>query len=62
MQICVETAMNLMDLYSKHLGQSTDTANMVEKLHRRVCEEVERAQQASMTRGMLELLAPGVNG
>ena len=60
--ICVEVAMNLMDLYSKHLGLSTEMAKLVEKLHRRVQDEVDRAQQACMTRGMLELLAPGVNG
>jgi U3 small nucleolar RNA-associated protein 15 len=58
--ICVEVAMNLMDLYSKHLGQSQEMSKMVEKLHKRVQEEVERAQQACMTNGMLELLAPGV--
>jgi U3 small nucleolar RNA-associated protein 15 len=60
--ICVEVAMNLMDLYSKHLGLSTEMAKLVEKLHKRVREEVDRAQQACMTQGMLELLAPGVNG
>lgn len=61
-EVCVEVAMNLMDLYSKHLGLSTDMAKTVEKLHRRVQEEVERAQQASMTKGMLELLAPNISG
>lgn len=61
-QVCVEVAMNLMDLYSKHLCLSEEMAKMVEKLHKRVHEEVDRAQQACMTKGMLELLAPGVNG
>jgi U3 small nucleolar RNA-associated protein 15 len=61
-QICVEVAMNLMDLYSKHLGLSTEMAKMVAKLHNRVHEEVERAQQACMTKGMLELLAETKRG
>lgn len=60
--ICVEAAMNIMDLYSKHLGQSVSLAMQVEKLHGRVREEVERAQQAGMTRGMLEMLAPEAVG
>ena len=56
--MCVEVSMNIMDLYSKHLGQSTILAKQTEKLHRRIKEEVERAQQAGMTRGMLEMLSP----
>ena len=60
--ICVEVAMNIMDLYSKHLPQSVDLAKQTEKLHKRIKEEVERAQQASMTRGMLEMLAPEAAG
>lgn len=58
--ICVEVAMNIMDLYSKHLAQSVDLAKQTERLHRRIKEEVERAQQAGMTKGMLEILAPEV--
>ena len=60
--ICVEVAMNIMDLYSKHLSMSVDLAKQTEKLHRRIKEEVERAQQAGMTRGMLEMLAPEAAG
>jgi U3 small nucleolar RNA-associated protein 15 len=58
--ICVEVAMNIMDLYSKYLAQSVDLAKQTERLHKRIREEVERAQQAGMTRGMLEMLAPEV--
>ena len=58
--ICVEVVMNIMDLYSKHLSQSLDLAKQTEKLHKRIKEEVERAQQAGMTRGMLEMLTPEV--
>ena len=61
-QICVEVTMNIMDLYSKYLAQSLDLAKRTEKLHKRIKEEVERAQQAGMTRGMLEMLAPGATG
>ena len=60
-QICVEVSMNLLDLYSKHLSLSIVMARAVEKLHKKVQEEVERAHEATMTRGMLELLAPGIN-
>lgn len=60
--ICVEVAMNIMDLYSKHLGQSRLLEGHVEKLHRRVREEVERSQQATMMMGMLGLLAPEAAG
>ena len=60
--ICVEVAMNVMDLYSKYLGASEGMAKQVQKLHRRVKEEVQRAQQAGMTKGMLELLAPNAVG
>jgi U3 small nucleolar RNA-associated protein 15 len=60
--ICVEVAMNVMDLYSGHLGQSRVLEKGVERLHVRVREEVERAQQASMMMGMLGLVAPEAAG
>lgn len=56
--LCVEVAMNIMDLYSRHLGQSRALEAQVDRLHKRVREEVERAQQASMMMGMLALVAP----
>ncbi|KEF62717.1 uncharacterized protein A1O9_00690 [Exophiala aquamarina CBS 119918] len=58
--LCVEVSMNIMDLYSKHLAESELLANQVKKLRERVWEEVDRAQQASMTRGMLQILSPAV--
>jgi len=58
--LCVEVSMNIMDLYSKHLAESEMLANQVTKLRERVWEEVARAQQASMTRGMLQILSPSV--
>lgn len=58
--LCVEVSMNIMDLYSKHLAESERLATQVAKLRGRVWEEVDRAQQASMTRGMLQILSPTV--
>ncbi|OJD09679.1 hypothetical protein ACJ73_10151 [Blastomyces percursus] len=54
--MCVEVAMNILDIYSGNLGQSAVVDGMVERLHARVREEVDRAQQAWMTKGMLEML------
>ena len=56
-RICVEVAMNILDIYSKHLGQSSTLAKQTMKLHVRVRQEVQRAQEAYKTKGMLELLA-----
>lgn len=60
--ICVQVAMIVMDLYSKHMGLSQNISDLVNKLHTRVQEEVGRSQQAIMTKGMLELLLPGIEG
>ncbi|KAI1910518.1 U3 small nucleolar RNA-associated protein 15 [Ophidiomyces ophidiicola] len=54
--LCVEVAMNILDLYSGHLGQSVQIDRLIEKLHRRVRDEVDRAQQAWQTKGMLDML------
>lgn len=54
--LTVEVSMNILDIYSGNLGQSVHIDNMVRKLHRRVEEEVDRAQQAWQTRGMLDML------
>ncbi|WEW60194.1 U3 small nucleolar RNA-associated protein 15 [Emydomyces testavorans] len=54
--LCVEVSMNILDLYSAHLGQSVQIDRLIEKLHRRVREEVDRAQQAWQTKGMLDML------
>ena len=59
--LCVEVSMNILDLYSKHLGESESLASQVIRLRERVHGEVNRAQQAGMTRGMLELLHPAVS-
>lgn len=54
--LSVEVAMNLLDIYSGNLGQSAQIDKMVERLHRRVRDEVEMAQHAYQTKGMLGML------
>ncbi|KIX00592.1 uncharacterized protein Z518_09657 [Rhinocladiella mackenziei CBS 650.93] len=60
--LCVELSMNIMDLFSSHLAKSEPLARQVKRLRDRVHDEVVRAHQASMTRGMLQLLTPEING
>ena len=55
-QLSVELAMNVLDIYSGNLGQSAQIDKLVERLHRRVRDEVEMAQQAWQTKGMLDML------
>jgi U3 small nucleolar RNA-associated protein 15 len=54
--VCVDSAMLLLDLYSEHVTGSPDLEKSFRVLHRRVRMEVERSQQACMMNGMLELL------
>jgi U3 small nucleolar RNA-associated protein 15 len=54
--LSVEVAMNLLDIYSGNLGQSTKVDKMIQRLHSRVRSEVEMAQQAWQTKGMLDML------
>lgn len=54
--LSVEIAMNILDIYSGNLGQSAEIDAQVIKLHKRVREEVEWAQQAWQTKGMLDML------
>lgn len=54
--LSVEVAMNLLDIYSGNLGQSAQIDKLVERLHRRVRDEVEMAQHAYQTKGMLDML------
>lgn len=55
-ELCVEVAMDVLDIYSGYLGQSAQIDKLVDRLHRRVRDEVEIAQQAWQTKGMLEML------
>jgi U3 small nucleolar RNA-associated protein 15 len=54
--ICVDAALLLLDLYAEHVGASQELEHAVRELHRKVRAEVERAQQATQTGGMLTML------
>ncbi len=58
--ICVDSALLLIDLYSEHVGGSAELEECFKTLHKRVRNEVERAQEACQTSGMLEILMAGV--
>lgn len=55
-ELCVEVAMNLLDIYSANLGQSAQVDKLVERLHDRVCDEVDLAQNAFQLKGVLDML------
>ncbi|KAI9805695.1 MAG: hypothetical protein M1833_005188 [Piccolia ochrophora] len=59
MPMCVEVGLLIVDLYSADMGQSPAIDGMVGELHEQVRDEVERAQQACQTGGMLSLLMAG---
>ena len=52
--LCVDVGMLILDLYSSHMGESPQIDRLMERLHTRVRREVEMAQQAQQTMGMLE--------
>jgi U3 small nucleolar RNA-associated protein 15 len=54
--LCVETGITILDLYSNIMGQSSQIDSLMAKLHDQVRREVDRAQQAHQTEGMLSLL------
>ena len=54
--VCVEVALLIFDIYGANMGMSPDIDDLVKDMHRRVRKEVERAQQACQTRGMLSML------
>lgn len=54
--LSVDTALLLLDLYSEYVGGSRELAENIRMLHQRVRSEVERAQQACQTGGMMEML------
>ncbi|KAJ5733652.1 U3 small nucleolar RNA-associated protein 15 C-terminal [Penicillium malachiteum] len=54
--LCVEVAMNLLDIYSPNLGQSAQVDKLVDRLHYRVRDEVEMAQNAFQLKGVLDML------
>ena len=54
--VCVETGVHALDIYSNIIGQSGAIDRLVEQLHDQIRREVDRAQQAWQTDGMLSLL------
>lgn len=53
---CVDVGLHLLDLYAEHVGQSAELATGFKTLRKRVTQEVEKAQLAAQTGGMLEAL------
>ena len=54
--MCVDIGMIILDLYSPHMGESAQVDALMRRLHQRVQMEVERAEQAWQTTGMLDML------
>jgi U3 small nucleolar RNA-associated protein 15 len=59
--ICVDVAVHLLDLYAEFVGGSAELEAGFKTLHRRVRQEVERAQMATQTGGMLGSLLVGLD-
>ncbi|OAA52244.1 WD40 repeat-like-containing domain protein [Beauveria brongniartii RCEF 3172] len=57
--VCVEVGMQLLDMYAEYADSSAELADGFKTLHRRVRAEVDRAQVASQTGGMLDSLILG---
>ena len=54
--LCVEVGLLILELYSSFMGQSKAIDGLTKQLHSQVRKEVDRAQQAWQTQGMLGLL------
>jgi U3 small nucleolar RNA-associated protein 15 len=59
LSICVDVAFHLLDIYSEHVGGSADLATLFQALLGKVSKEVEKAQMAIQTNGMVESLMFG---
>jgi U3 small nucleolar RNA-associated protein 15 len=57
--VCVDVALHLLDLYGEFVGASAELADAFRVLRVRVAREVEKAQMACQTSGMLESLIVG---
>ncbi|KAJ5288933.1 hypothetical protein N7478_001963 [Penicillium angulare] len=55
-ELCVEVAMDLLEIYSANLGQSAQVDKLVDRLHTRVRDEVEMSQNAFQLKGALDML------
>ena len=54
--LCVECGLLIIDIYSSIMGRSREIDILVMKFHEQIRKEVDRAQQAWQTDGMLNLL------
>ncbi|KAK4249108.1 UTP15 C terminal-domain-containing protein [Corynascus novoguineensis] len=59
LSICVDVSFHLLDLYSEHVGGSAELAAQFQALLGKVSKEVEKAQMAIQTNGMVESLMFG---
>ena len=57
--VCVEVGLHLLDLYAEYVSGSAELSEAFRTLHRRVKAEVDMAQVACQTSGMLESLTVG---
>jgi len=57
----VDVGLLVLDIYSGEMGQAARIDDLMRQLHTRVRKEVERAQQAWQTQGMLGMLMVGIN-
>ncbi|KAL1844224.1 hypothetical protein VTJ49DRAFT_3880 [Mycothermus thermophilus] len=58
--VCVDMALHLLDLYGEHVGGSAELAAQFQALLGKVSKEVEKAQMAIQTGGMVESLMLGM--
>ncbi|KAL9121596.1 MAG: hypothetical protein Q9187_001848 [Circinaria calcarea] len=54
--VCVDIGVLILDLYAAQMGQSQEIDSLTRRLHDQVRREVDRAQQAWQTQGMLGML------
>ncbi|KAL8766750.1 MAG: hypothetical protein Q9203_006242 [Teloschistes exilis] len=54
--ICVDIGIQILDLYSSHMGESPEIDGLVKQLHRAVRYQVEKAQQSWQMEGMLDMV------
>ena len=54
--LCVDLGMLILDIYSQHMGESPRIDHLMGRLHSTVRTEVEKAQMACQTEGMLGML------
>ncbi|GAB1315202.1 U3 small nucleolar RNA-associated protein 15 [Madurella fahalii] len=59
LSICVDVAFLLLDIYGEHVGGSAELASQFQALLGKVSKEVEKAQMAIQTNGMVESLMFG---